>query len=127
MNLIAKAFVYVVAVFITDWLLPGIAFRTFEAGLLVALWMAVINIFIKPIIKLFAFPITLMTLGMFPFVLNTVIVLVVNFLVKDFVIFGSMLFVFVWATAFSFFLSLTTFILEQVTGYNLPGGANLGE
>lgn len=126
MNLIAKAAAYIVAVFITDWLLPGVGFRTIEAGIMVALWMAAINIFIKPIIKLFAFPITLMTLGMFPFVMNTMFVLIVAFLVQDFVIFGSPIFVFFWATMFGFMLSVVTVFVEQITGWNLPGGGMQG-
>ena len=107
-------------VFGIDWLLVGINFRTIEAGLLVAGCMAVINMFIKPIIQTLAFPVTLMTLGLFPLLLNTIFVLVVASYVKDFTIVGDMLFRFGWAFAFGLLLTITTVIVEQITGWNMP-------
>lgn len=120
MNFIIKIVVYILVVFAIDWLLVGISFRTVEAGILVAGCMAVINMFIKPIIQTLAFPITLMTLGVFPLILNTVFVLVVSNFVKDFVIIGDALFHFFWAFAFGLLLTVVTVIVEQVTGWNLP-------
>jgi putative membrane protein len=120
MNFIIKIAVYIAVVFALDWLLLGIAFRTIEAGLLVAGCMAIINLFIKPIVQALAFPMTLMTLGIFPLIINTIFVLIVSSLVKDFVIFGDFLFKFFWAFAFGFLLTVVTVIVEQLTGWNLP-------
>jgi putative membrane protein len=120
MNLLIKGAIFIAAVFVTDWLLLGIIFKTIEAQLLVAVCMAAFNLFIKPIIKIFAFPITLMTLGFFPLILNTVFVLLMAGWVTDFVIVGDLLFRFGWAFAFGFVLTVVTVIVEQVTGYDLP-------
>ncbi len=120
MNFLIKIAVYIGIVFCIDYALVAISFRTIEAGLLVAGCMAVINIFIKPIVKVFAFPLTLMTLGIFPLVLNTVFVLIVANFVKDFVIVGDVFFRFFWAFAFGFILTVATFIIEQITGWNMP-------
>jgi putative membrane protein len=120
MNFILKIVVYVLVVYALDWLLVGIAFRTIEAGLVVAGCMAVINVFIKPIVQTLAFPMTLMTLGIFPLIINTIFVLIVAGFVKDFVIFGDFLFRFFWAFAFGFLLTVVTVIIEQFTGWNMP-------
>ena len=120
MGFIFKIVVYILVVFEIDWLLVGVGFRTIEAGILVAGCMAVINIFIKPLIQTLAFPVTLMTLGLFPLVLNTIFIIIVSHFVKGFVIYGDFIFYFIWAFAFGFLLTVATVIVEQITGWNLP-------
>ena len=46
----------------------------------VALILALINTYLKPILKVLSFPITLMSLGLFAFVLNALLLLLVAFL-----------------------------------------------
>ena len=46
----------------------------------VALILAVINTYVKPIVKALSFPITLLTLGLFSLVLNALLLLLVAFL-----------------------------------------------
>ncbi|TAE69055.1 MAG: phage holin family protein [Bacteroidetes bacterium] len=122
MNIFVKAFIFIVAVFITNFLVVGVAFKSYEAGFIVAASMALINVFIKPIIRALSFPVTLMTLGTFPFFINTFLVMFLSFLIDGFVIFGDLLFQMIWATAFALILTIVTVVLEQVTGYDLPGG-----
>lgn len=50
--------------------LPGIKVENFGFAMLVAATLTIVNIFIKPIIKLLAFPINLFTFGLFNFVIN---------------------------------------------------------
>jgi putative membrane protein len=122
MNIITKAIIFIVAVFITNYLLIGVAFKTIEAGLIVAGCMALINVFIKPIIRALSFPVTMMTMGTFPLFINTILVMLLAFFIDGFVLFGDLLFQAFWATAFALILTIVTVILEQITGYDLPGG-----
>ncbi len=122
MNIFIKAFIFIVAVFVTNFLVVGVAFKSYEAGFMVAGCMALINVFIKPIIRALSFPVTLMTLGTFPFFINTFLVMFLSFLIDGFVIFGDLLFQIIWATSFALILTIVTVVLEQVTGYDLPGG-----
>ncbi len=61
---------------------------TFDYGkdwwklLAVALILAIINTYLKPILKILSFPITLLTVGLFAFVLNALLLLLVA-LVSD--------------------------------------------
>jgi putative membrane protein len=115
MNLLIKGVILVAAVFITAWLLPGVAFETFEAGILVALLLAFVNTFIKPIMRLLFFPINLLSLGTFPLVMNTVFVLIIHYFIKDFRIFAqTYLMAFGWAFAFGLIVSIVAVILENV-------------
>lgn len=122
MNIFIKALIFIIAVFVTNFLVVGVAFKSYEAGFIVAGSMALINVFIKPIIRALSFPVTLMTLGTFPFFINTLLVMILSFLIEGFVIFGDLLFQMIWATAFALILTIVTVVLEQVTGYDLPGG-----
>ncbi len=49
---------------------PGVQVVNFTTALLAAAVLGLINVFIKPVLKLLTLPITLLTLGLFSFVLN---------------------------------------------------------
>jgi putative membrane protein len=63
---------------------------TFDYGkdwwklLAVALILALVNTYIKPIVKLLSFPVTLLTVGLFAFVINALLVLLVAFISDSF-------------------------------------------
>ena len=115
-KLLFKPIVFIAAVFITDWLLPGVGIKTFEAGLIVAAILVAINTFIKPIIRLFTFPITLLTLGLFPLALNTVIILIVAYFVNGFTLnaYYTLTKVF-WAFEFGLVLTIVNLVLDKAS------------
>lgn len=118
LNIIIRIIVFVVAIFVTDWLLPGVAIKTLEAGLWVAFFLVIINTFIRPIISFFTFPITLLSLGLFPLVLNTVFILLIAYFVDGFAIFASTyIFVFLRALTFGILLTVVQLILNQIAKY----------
>lgn len=81
-DLIVKVIVNAVGVFAAIQLVPQIKFAFGEDWwklLAVALILALVNSYLKPILKVLSFPITLMTLGLFALVLNAVMLLLVAF------------------------------------------------
>jgi len=64
--------------------LPGVKVENFAFALLVAAILIIINIFIKPIIKLITFPINLFTFGLFNIVLNFAILYGVSLIVPQY-------------------------------------------
>lgn len=50
--------------------LPGIRVENFAYAMLIAAALTIVNIFIKPIIKLLAFPINFLTFGLFNLAIN---------------------------------------------------------
>lgn len=51
-------------------LVPGVHVVNFTAALFAAAVLGLINVFIKPVLSLLTLPITVLTLGLFSFVLN---------------------------------------------------------
>ncbi len=67
-----------IAFAIVAWLLPQVDFTgSVPQLILLAIVFGVVNGFIKPVIKLFSFPINAMTLGLFGFVINAAMFLLV--------------------------------------------------
>ena len=63
--------------------LPGIEVENFGCAMLVALVLTIINLFIKPIIKLLTFPINIFTFGIFNLLLNFAILYAVSLVVPN--------------------------------------------
>jgi putative membrane protein len=86
-DLLVKVLINAIAVYAAIQLVPQI---TFDFGndwwklLAVALILAVINSYLKPILKVLSFPITLLSLGLFALVLNALLLLLVAFISKQF-------------------------------------------
>jgi putative membrane protein len=57
----------------TAYLLPGFEVRSFGSALLAAVVIACANVIVKPILVFLTFPITIITLGLFLWVINALI------------------------------------------------------
>ena len=82
MKLLAHLLACIAAIFLMQVMLPDLiqydsAFVVVAAGLI--LW--VVNTLVRPIIKLVTLPLTILTLGPFSLVINTMMVLLVDYLV----------------------------------------------
>lgn len=114
-NLLIKGIALLASVYIADWLLNGISFTTTQDMLLVSLILVGVNLFVKPVLKILTFPITLLTMGLFPLILNTLIILVIAQYVPGFkIIAESFVFTFIWAAAFGLLLSIFYVVIEKV-------------
>jgi putative membrane protein len=81
-DLIVKVLINAVGVFAAVQLVPQIDFdfgSDWWKLLAVALILALVNTYIKPILKVLSFPVTLLSLGLFAFVLNALLLLLVAF------------------------------------------------
>lgn len=84
-NLVLGSFVMMLLPYLFD----GVYIKNYTVAVLIALVLSLLNAFVKPIIKFFAFPITIFTLGFFNLVINTIILMLVQIiLTPDFVISG---------------------------------------
>ena len=61
------------ALWLVAQIIPGIQIRDFGAALLATIIIAVVNITIGPILRFIAWPITVLTLGLFHWVLNALL------------------------------------------------------
>ena len=109
MNIIIKWLLSALAVIITAYIVPGILVVSFWSALFVALFLGIINAVIKPILIIFTLPINILTLGLFTFVINALMVLLTSSIVKGFNVDG-----FLSALFFSIILSLVSYVLNNL-------------
>ena len=69
------------AIMFTGWVIPGITISSFVSALIAAIVIALVNLFIKPILIFLTLPINILTLGLFILVINALLFLFVAYLV----------------------------------------------
>ncbi|HEY4566682.1 hypothetical protein GOP80_02655 [Planococcaceae bacterium Storch 2/2-2] len=63
---------------IISWLFPTFVVEDFGAALVASFVLSIANILIRPFLFILTLPINILTLGMFSFILNAVMLLLVN-------------------------------------------------
>ena len=76
MKFLLKILITTVNVFVVASILPGIHIDDFFTAIAVAVVLALLNGFIKPLLILFTLPATILTLGLFLFFINACIILI---------------------------------------------------
>ena len=106
MKTILKVLLTAVAVVVLAYFLPGITVDGYGSAIIVAIVLGLLRIFIKPLLVILTLPITIVTLGLFLFVINAVIILLAGKLVDGFYVDG-----FWYALLFSLLLSFFQSVL----------------
>ncbi len=109
MRLITKFLINAAALAITAYILPGITFSGLGTLLLAALILGILNAVIKPILVLLTLPLNLLTLGLFTFIINGLILYLTAAIVGGFTISS-----FWTAVLGAIILSITSMILNAV-------------
>ncbi len=104
-NWIISAFVIVIAAY----LLPGVHVVDFTTALWTALVLGVVNAILKPILIILTLPINILTLGLFTFIINAFLILIVG---NGKIVHGFTVESFWWALLFSLLLSILRNILN---------------
>ncbi len=76
------------AVMLVAYIIPGIHVDGFMAALIAAVMMAVVNTLIAPLVGLLALPVTILTLGLFSWVINAAMFGLAAYLVPGFSVDG---------------------------------------
>jgi putative membrane protein len=69
---------------VTAFLVPGIHIENFVSAAVAALVICIINIFLKPILQLLSLPITILSLGLFYFIINGFLLMLASWIVPGF-------------------------------------------
>lgn len=96
-----------IAVYLIPNYLKGISVDSITTAITVAFVMSLLNTFVKPILSLLSFPITILTLGLFYFVITVVVVYICAYFVKGFRVEG-----FLPPLLFSFALSIVNWLVS---------------
>jgi putative membrane protein len=106
MQILISWVVSAMVIFSIAYVLPGVHVANFTSALVVALILGIINAFVKPVLLIITLPINILTLGLFTFVLNAILILIVSQFVPGFSVDG-----FLWAFIFGIILSVAnTFV-----------------
>jgi putative membrane protein len=112
MNIIVRIIVSAVVAFGLSYILrAGIHIDSFWTALILAIVLAILNAIVKPLLIILTLPITILTFGLFLFVINACIILLAGKFVPGFAVDG-----FWWALLFSILLSILTSVLYKKEG-----------
>ena len=70
LSLIARWIINAAALLLVAYLYPGVTVASFWAAMLAALVLGLVNALIRPLLVLLTLPVTVLTLGLFLFVIN---------------------------------------------------------
>ena len=98
-----------VAIVAAAYLLLGVDVKSFWVAILVAFSLSILNSIVKPIMVILTIPATILSLGLFLFVINALIILLADWVVDDFVVRG-----FWYALLFSLVLTFFKSILNSI-------------
>ncbi|HEY2599915.1 MAG TPA: phage holin family protein [Thermoleophilaceae bacterium] len=102
----------VAALFVAAWLLSGISYGDSWWSLLIAaVVFTIVNAFLKPLLTVLSIPFIIITLGIFYFLLNVLMLYVTDWVVTDFEIRN-----FWWACLAAIIVSLVNGILHAIFG-----------
>ena len=113
MRLLAIWIINALALLALPWVMPSIQVASFSTALIVALVLGLINTILRPLLILLTLPVTLLTLGLFIFVINALLFQLADKLIDGFnvggfwsALIGSVLYSLIsWALSSLFFSS----------------------
>jgi len=109
MFLVIKWLIMVLAIAVSSYLVPGVAIAGFWSALWLALFLGIINVLVKPILILVTLPINILTLGLFTFVINALMILLAASVIKGFSVSGFWV-----AMLFSIVLSIVSYPINAL-------------
>lgn len=84
MQILINWIISAMIVFAVSYIVPGVKVDTFTSALVVALVLGIINAFLKPVLLILTLPINVLTLGLFTFILNAMLIILVSKIVPGF-------------------------------------------
>ena len=109
MKLIVRLAINVLALLVVEYLVPGFELASYQAAIVAAVVIGVVNTFIRPILQLVALPISIVTLGISAFLINVMLLWLVAYFVPGFEITS-----FTTAIIASILLSLVSWFLNRL-------------
>ena len=109
MNLILKILLSALAALGLSYLLGGVTITDFSAAIWVAIVLGLLRAVVRPILVILTFPITVLTLGLFLFIINAIIIFMASSMIDGFYVNGLFT-----AIIFSLLLSVSQSFLYKM-------------
>jgi putative membrane protein len=88
LNFLQRWVVTTLAVLVAAWMIPGLSYDNASAVILASLFLGFLNAFVRPLLLLFSIPLLVFSLGLFVPILNALLLMLVDNLVKGFHVTG---------------------------------------
>jgi putative membrane protein len=122
MRFLIKWLILTVAVLLAAYMLEGIRVSGFLSAFLAAAVIAFLNIFFRPILLVLTLPVNILTLGLFTFLINALILKMASGVIPGFDVQG-----FWTAVLGALLISLVNWLLTSLLGRGNPGGGGGGD
>lgn len=107
-GIIIRWLILTFAIMVTSYLLDGIQITGFFSALLAAAILGILNAFFRPILIILTLPINILSLGLFTFIINAVLLMMVSGVISGFNIKGF------WYALFgSLLISIVSWLLNS--------------
>jgi putative membrane protein len=90
MKFLINTLITAVSILITSYIISGIQVANFTTAVIAALVLGIVNFFIRPLMLLVTLPVNIMTLGLFTFVVNALMLALAAAVVDGFSISGPL-------------------------------------
>lgn len=109
MKILGRFLITTLAVIVAEYILPGITFKNNYTPLIVALVLGLLNTFIRPIMVVLTIPFTIITFGLFIFIINAAVIKMASGIVSGFYVDS-------WGTAIlcGIIIALVSSLLERL-------------
>jgi len=108
-QLVIRLAINVFALLVVEYLIPGFVLEGYNAAIVAAVVIGLVNTFIRPILQVLALPFTIVTLGIAAFLINVALLYGVSMVVPGFYIDG-----FITAAIASIVLALVGAFLHKL-------------
>jgi putative membrane protein len=98
-----------IALFLLPYIVPAVQVKSFGTALVVALVIALLNTFVRPILFILTLPVTIVTLGLFILVLNGFMFWIASSFIDGFVVPG-----FWWAVLAALIYSIISWAISSL-------------
>lgn len=107
-GILIRWLVLTVGILLTAYLMDGIEVRGFASAFLAAAILGILNAFFRPILLILTLPINVLSLGLFTFIINAILLMMVSGVISGFVVRGF------WSAVFgSLLISLVSWVLNS--------------
>ena len=105
-----KFLITALAAIIASYILPGVYIDGLLSAVILALLLGLLNVTVRPLLLMLTIPATVLTFGIFIFVINAIVILICDAILPGFEVDN-----FWWAMLFSIVLWLTNSLLNDLT------------
>jgi putative membrane protein len=111
MGIFLRWFILTFAIAVTSYLLDGIYVGSFFSAVFAAALLGILNAFFRPILIIVTLPINILSLGLFTFVINAILLMMVSGIISGFDVRGF------WSAVFgSILISVVSWALNAFIG-----------